>query len=64
MILSFAVLRTHSNLRSIAEDASYNSAMDPDWEAELSNNVSALEMEDDEYSFDTITDGGYSPVSG
>ena len=37
--------------------------MDPDWEAELSDNVSALGMNDDDYSFDTITDGGYSRVS-
>jgi len=64
LFFDFTVLKSHSNLRSIAEDASYNSAMDPDWEAELSDNVSALGMEDDEYSFDTITDGGYSHVSG
>lgn len=38
--------------------------MDPDWEADLSSQVSALGMEEgDEYSYDTVTVGGYSEVS-
>jgi len=59
---SIAVLQSHSILHSIAEDASYNSSTDPDWEAGLSNQVSVLGMGNDDYSYDTRTVRGHSMI--
>jgi hypothetical protein len=53
----FSVIKTFSNLASIAEDEdTYISANDPDYD-DLTEAISDLGMDDDEYSFDTVTVG-------
>jgi hypothetical protein len=56
-----SVINTFSNLHSIAEDGTYISAEDPDYDSDdLTEAISELGMADDEYSYDTVTTGYHS----